>query len=115
MEKIEITSPKLDDPNLSLIKEFFRTEFPPLAKGDTESLVALIASKIIGSRNYRLAGAPSIENQAAIRGVIRTNIEQGTPIPFLVPSGPKKPKEGGIIGYRRIIRPAGSGVCSATS
>jgi len=102
MDKIIITSPKLDDPNLSLIKDFFRTEFPPLAIGDTESLVTLIASKLIGSRNYRLTGAPSIESQAAIRDVIRINIENGTPIPMLVPSGPKKPVEGESIDITEL-------------
>jgi len=91
MEKhITIKSTRVDDPNIEVIKDFFRTEFPPIAAGNTESMVTLIAGKIIGSRSYRLAGAPTLESQVEIRGVIRDAIESGKRIPMLVVCGPKK-------------------------
>ena len=99
---IKIKSNRFDDPNLELITNFFRREFPDLAGGNTESLVTLIADKMIGSRNYRLAGRPNPESEVAIREVIRIALETGKPIPVLVVCGPKKPVMGESIDIAEL-------------
>lgn len=102
LHDINIKSKRFDDPNLEMITNFFRTEFPDLAGGNTESLVALIADKMIDSRNYRLAGRPTPESEVAIRDVIRLSLESGKPIPILVVCGPKKPQSGESIDIAEL-------------
>jgi hypothetical protein len=97
-----IIKTKLDDPNGELIANFFRVEFPPLTGGNIESLVGIITSKMVGSRNYRLAGCPNPESEVAIRDVIRVSIESGKPIPVLVVCGPKKPVIGESIDIAEL-------------
>jgi hypothetical protein len=97
-----IIKTNVDDPNGELISNFFRVEFPPLVGGNIESLVGIITSKMVGSRNYRLAGCPNPESEVAIRDVIRISIELGKPIPVLVVCGPKKPVIGESIDITEL-------------
>jgi hypothetical protein len=97
-----IIKTNVDDPNSELIANFFRVEFPLLVGGNVESLVSIITSKMVGTRNYRLAGCPNPESEVAIRDVIRLSIESGKPIPVLIVCGPKKPVIGESIDIAEL-------------
>jgi len=99
---VTVRTKRLDDPNSELITDFFRVEFPDLVGGNIEGLVALITGKMIGSRNYRLAGAPTPESEVAIRDVIRIAVESNRPIPVLIVCGPKKPVNGESIDVAEL-------------
>lgn len=88
--KIVVLGEFLDDPNVDLIADFLRQEYPDMNEGKEEPILECVMREIIGSRQVRLAGAPTLESQVAMREVVRACIKAGHPIPVLVVSGPKK-------------------------
>jgi len=77
----------------TLIEQFISESNPEFHSND-ESRVEAIMKILIASRNLRLGPAPSIESQYKMREVIRHYMAIGEAIPVLIPSGPKKTKEG---------------------
>lgn len=83
----------LGEPYGNMIVDLLRHEFPVLRNGDESQLNAVMA-ELIGSSQTRNGPRPNPESEVAMREVVRRCITAGSPIPMLVPSGPKKPVQG---------------------
>lgn len=70
----------------SLICEYFNREFPNV-KVNNDQLLEILSEILLGTKETRYGAIPAPEHLVVIRDVIRTAIEQGTPIPILVPFG----------------------------
>lgn len=79
-----------DDPYLPVIERFLRTEIGGRIDNRGVLLDAL-TEVLVGTNNLRYGPRPSPEQLVSIRQVITHHTEQGTPIPFLVPWGSRKP------------------------
>jgi len=71
------------------IKEI--TCIPPVPEIPGEPLAATLVREIIGTGQCRSTASPSEEAQGKMRELTQKCIEDGIPIPILVPMGPKKP------------------------
>lgn len=100
--KIAVPEEFLDDPNAGLIADFLRQEYPDMNEGKEKPILECVMREIIGSRQVRLAGAPTLESQVAMREVVRACIKAGHPIPVLVVSGPKKTVTGESIDLAEL-------------
>lgn len=69
---------------------------------NAESVLEAVMKEIIASQNLRYGPAPSIESQYFIREIVRKSIKLDKPIPFLVPSGPKKTETGESIDIAEL-------------
>lgn len=78
------------DPYSPLIAAAIAREFPTQLVSGQDELVDVVTTEILGSKQQRYGPKPNAESQVAIREVIRFNVNQGTPIPFLVPWGSMK-------------------------
>ncbi len=79
-----------------MVNRFLVNELPGAEFQNKEDIVDKVSSLFMGTRNVRLAGAPSPESQVLMRGVIRRAMELGKPIPVLSGAGPKKSNSGQI-------------------
>lgn len=71
-------------------------DFPSKTVADQKELLEILHLEIMGTKQTRFGPLPSIESQAAIRGVIRHYTAANQPIPFMVPWGSEKPDGTGI-------------------
>jgi hypothetical protein len=79
-----------------MVDRFLVNELPGASFQHDENLVDKISELFMGTRNIRLAGCPAPESQVLIRGVIRTAMSRGVPIPVLSAAGPKKSNSGQV-------------------
>ena len=93
-EKMEVRVEGLDNPYADQIRDFFLERFPGLTDDDGESRVDGIMRAMMGSGQVRYGPKPSVESQALMREIVRWCIAEESPIPILVPMGPKKPAHG---------------------
>ena len=90
MVKVNVCERNVFDPNSTMITNFMVHEFPELHNGNSATILEGVMTELIGSRQFRLAGRPSPENEVAMRELVRKCIATSHPIPILVVSGPKK-------------------------
>ncbi len=89
-KRVAVVNDYFDDPNRDLIVSYLYQEFPETNEGKPEPILEGVMKEMIGSRQVRSVGAPTLESQVAMREVVRACIKAGHPIPILVVSGPKK-------------------------
>src|SRR5436190_389180 len=79
------------DPYFRLIAQSIAREFPTNFHGHAIDVVEVLTAEILGTKQQRHGPRPSPESLVAIRNVIRNNVREERPIPFLVPWGSLKP------------------------
>lgn len=73
-----------------MICRFIAQHFPR-ATADHSELTDLIEAELYGTKQVRYGPKPAAESQVAIRETIRRRVQQGAPIPIVVPWGSEKP------------------------
>jgi hypothetical protein len=103
MNDLKIHVSELDNPYGEVIQRALAREFPGSNRGDKATTLELVAAEIIGTNQSRFGPAPNPESLVAIRAVLRKHIEEGSPIPFLVPWGSKKPINGESVDVAELM------------
>jgi hypothetical protein len=85
----QITPALPDDPYAGVISNLLATTFPGSSKSSKSVLEAIFA-EVLGTKQHRYGPTPDPETQVSIRHVVRTAVDQGKPIPILVPWGGSK-------------------------
>jgi hypothetical protein len=80
----------------TLICRYFEQRFPKVFNPTKENILEILSEIIIGTKENRYGPVPSVENQVAIRNVIRQAVERNEPIPILIPWGGVKPNMSGL-------------------
>ncbi len=79
------------DPYSESIKQFVMQQFPFNFNKTDGEILELVFNEIMATKKTRLGAKPSPEVQVNIREVIRHYMEEGKPIPFMIPWGSEKP------------------------
>lgn len=98
---LHVTVPDLGNPYRDQIAEFVARAFPANLD-NSKSVLEAVTDAMVASGRVRFGPKPAPENLVAIRGVIRSAIEAGKPIPVLVPWGSKKPRNDGRVDIAEL-------------
>lgn len=79
-----------ENPYGELICQYFHKTFPKVSNLNSQGLLEVISSILIGTKETRYGSIPLPEHQVVVRKVIATAIERGEPIPILIPWGGRK-------------------------
>lgn len=100
---LKITTNQPSDPYAHLIHGALIQSFPTSFQKSKKDVVDAVSTEILATNQIRFGPLPSIENQAAIRAVVRKHVETDTPIPVLVPWGSKKPVNSSSVDVAEIF------------
>lgn len=100
---LKISTNQPNDPYANLIHGALIQSFPTSFQKSKRDLVDAVSMEILATNQVRFGPLPSIENQAAIRAVVRKCVELDSPIPMLVPWGSKKPVNSSSVDVAEVF------------
>jgi hypothetical protein len=87
MQKIHATTET--SPYATVLANFLAQEFPG-SVSNAEAVFEAVCSEVFGTKQHRYGPMPSVEQQVAVREIIRSYMDSGDPIEVLVPWGSSK-------------------------
>lgn len=103
MCKVVFTGNCPRDPYVPTIHAYMVQEFPGIIKATTPVLLDALTEELVSTGQVRFGPKPNPESMVVLRKVLTNSMEKGTPIPILVPSGPKKPRSGQSIDLAELF------------
>ena len=94
MERGEVRVEGLTNPYADQIRDFFLERFPGLDANPGDSALNGIMRGMMATGQVRYGPKPNLESQVAMRAIVNRALKDGTPIPVVIPMGPKKPVNG---------------------